>query len=131
MSGKVPPSSRADRARAFARARSGSVRKAAALYEAFTGHDPEEIGFVPAPEAPEAVAVIGECDFIGYTTVRDGALEKYIHTFAKNDKPLLCVDPDGRQLLLVGGRYVFTERGIVDLSDTKNLPAELRNRIRR
>ena len=66
--------------------------------------------------------VIGECDGVLYTTVRDGVTERYIHEFASGDKPLLCVSPNGKQMLFVGGRYVFTERGIVDLSDKKNLP---------
>ena len=52
-----------------------------------------------------------------YTTVRDGKEEKYIHQFKAKDKPLLCVTPDGTQILLVGGAYDFTERGIVDRSD--------------
>lgn len=118
MSGKVPPSSRAQ---SFTTARS-SYARAARLYERFTGHDVEELGKVNMPPMPKVVAVIGECDGVLYTTTRDGALEKYIHEFADKDKPLLCVSPNGRQLLLVGGAYLFTERGIVDSSDKKNMP---------
>ena len=65
-------------------------------------------------------------DGVLYTTTRDGREEKYVHEFRKRDKPLLCVSPDGEQLFIVAGRYVFTERGIVDRSDKKNLPARLR-----
>ena len=60
---------------------------------------------------------IGECDGVLYTTVRDGKIEHYIHEFADSDKPMLAVSPNGRQLILIGGRYKFTERGIVDTSD--------------
>lgn len=123
MSGKVPPSSGANRrAASFSRSRSPNVRRAALLYERFTGHDAESIGEIEVPPLPKEVAVIGECDGVLYTTVRDGKTEKYIHEFAASDKPLLCVSPDGRQLLMVGGRYLFTERGIVDRSDRKNYP---------
>lgn len=124
MSGRVPPSSRAGRA---AR-RSGDIGRAANLYERFSGHDPEELGTIEVPPLPGVVAIIGELDGVMYTTVRDGVKEKYIHKFRAADKPLLCVSPDGRQLLCVGGRYVFTERGIVDLSDKKNLPARISNK---
>lgn len=124
MSGKVPPSSRS-------KARGGAVRKsrlagaagfhganaAARRYERFTGHDAEVFGSIEFPNLDGvAVAMIGECDGVLYTTVRDGKTERYIHEFEEADKPLLCVTPDGRQLLLVGGRYRFTERGIVDKS---------------
>lgn len=128
MSGQVPPSSRAGKSR---RAIRSEVDRAADLVERFKGHDAEELGVFHVPDIPSTVAVIGECDGVLYTTVRDGRREKYIHKFAAKDKPLLCVSPDGRQMLFVGGRYVFTERGIVDLSDTKNLPASLRRRLSR
>lgn len=122
MSGKVPPSSRAG----INRKTRGQAQKAADLYERFTGHDAEIAGTVTVPPLPSTVAVIGPCDAICYTTVRDGKKEKYIHKFRAADKPLMCVSPDGSQILLVGGQYVFTERGIVDLSDKKNLPAGYR-----
>lgn len=124
MSGKVPPSSRS-------RARGGIVRKsrvsyptgfvgaeaAARRFTRFTGHDAEVFGSIEYPNLDGvAVAMIGECDGVLYTTVRDGKTERYIHEFEQKDKPLLCVTPDGRQLLLVGGNYRFTERGIVDKS---------------
>lgn len=121
MSGKVPPSSRAGKHRRFI---ASDVDRAIDLVERFKGHDAEELGVFHVPEIPSTVAVIGECDGLLYTTVRDGVTEKYIHKFRAKDKPLLCVSPDGKQMLFVGGRYVFTERGIVDLSDTANLPAE-------
>lgn len=127
MSGRVPPSSRAGGQR---RTR-GAVESAADLYERFTGHDGEVIGRVTVPDVPEALAVIGECDGVLYTTVRDGQTERYIHRFRAKDKPLLCVSPNGTQLHLVGGRFVFTERGIVDLSDLKNLPADIRQIVKR
>lgn len=119
MSGRVPPSSRA-KSRGYS---ADDVGRAVRLYERFTGHDAEELGVFQLPDLPSTATVIGECDGVLYTTVRDGVVEKYIHRFRSKDKPLLCVSPDGRQLILVGGRYVFTERGIVDRSDRKNYPA--------
>lgn len=127
MSGRVPPSSRAG----INRSVRNQSQKAALLYERFTGHETTKPQIINVDPLPKAVAVIGECDGVLYTTVRDGVKEKYIHEFKHKDKPLLCIRPDGRQILLIGGAYVFTERGIVDASDTKNLPPELRRKLRR
>ncbi len=57
---------------------------------------------------------IGRCDGILYTTIRDGVTEKYIHEFKKKARPVLVASYDGKQLLLVGGKFTFTDRGIVD-----------------
>lgn len=112
----VPKSSRAGR-----RLPGGDeVAQAADLYSRFSGHEPESIGKVPAPRRLKTAIAIGDCDGILYTTVRDNRTEKYIHKFRKADRPLLTVAPDGSQIVLVGGNYTFTERGIVDHSDTKN-----------
>jgi hypothetical protein len=116
MSGRVPPSSRAH----LPPATGSQVRKVARLFERFTGHDAAVIESIDVPELPDAVAVIGPCDAIEYTTVRDGQTERYRHTFRAADKPLMCVTPDGVQILLVGGRFRFTSRGIVDASDKKH-----------
>lgn len=117
MSGGVPPSSRAGKRRSASPSQSAQVRRAANLYERFSGHDPEALGRVQVKALPKVAAVIGTCDGVLYTTVRDGNVEKYIHKFKPADKPLLCVSPDGTQILLVDGAYDFTERGIVDRSD--------------
>jgi hypothetical protein len=115
MSGGVPPSSRAkSRGRL---SNNPEVQKAARLYERFSGHEAESIGCVDVPALPHVGIAIGEVDFIGYTTVRDGQVEKYIHNFKPADKALFVVSPDGRSIYLVGGRYRFTERGIVDFTD--------------
>jgi hypothetical protein len=117
MSGGVPPSSRAGKRRP--QRALDQAERAADLYERFTGMTPRAIGSIDVPALPDAVAVMGECDGVLYTTVRDGKVERYIHEFADDDKPLLCVTPDGTQILLVGGRYDWTERGIVDHSDPR------------
>jgi len=90
--------------------------KAARLYENFTGDAGAVIARVPPIKIPRAVAVVGECDGIMYTTVRDGQHEKYIHKFSKKARPLFCISPDGSQIFLIGGEYRFTERGIIDKS---------------
>lgn len=122
MSGGVPPSSRAGISRRIM----SEADRAADLIERFKGHDAEILGRIELPPIPPALAVIGECDGLLYTTVRDGQTEKYIHEFRARDKPLFAVSPDGLQIYIVGGRYLFTERGIVDWSDKKNMPPGFR-----
>jgi len=115
MSGRVPLSSRARGRKPLAR--NAAIKRGASLYERFTGHEAEIVGRVKVPSTPKVGVIIGDVDFIGYTTIRDGRVEKYIHRFAKSDCPALVVAPDGRSIHLIGGRYTFTERGIVDKSD--------------
>lgn len=117
MSGRVPPSSRSKYRAPFSR--NAQAAKAARLFEKFTGHDASanDSITITVPALPKVAAIIGDLDFVGYTTVRDGVTESYIHKFAARDKPMLCVTPDGRQILVLGGAYRFTERGIVDKSD--------------
>lgn len=90
------------------------IRQAAKLYGDFSGHESEIVGRVRAPKIPPVLVKVGQIDFIGYRTVRDGRKEKYIHKFAKGAKPMFCVSADGKQIFLLGGNYSFTEQGIVD-----------------
>lgn len=90
------------------------------LYERFSGHEAEEGVRVKVPALPKVGVLIGEIDGVLYTTVRDGKVEKFIHKFHPRDKPDFVVSPDGKRIFLIGGRYDFTERGIVDKSDPSN-----------
>lgn len=128
MSGGVPPSSRARQRRSTIASKAAQVRRAANLYERFSGHEAEEAGRVKVPRLPPVGVAIGVVDFIGYTTVRDDVTEKYIHKFKPADKPLFVVSPDGKQIYLVGGGYDFTERGIVDHTDPTSSRSKRRNR---
>lgn len=65
------------------------------------------------PESKTLVK-IGKLDGVLYSTVRDGINESYIHEFKKLSRPTFCVTHDGARIVLVGGRYKFTDRGIVD-----------------
>lgn len=90
-----------------------AVQKAADLFVQFRGENPEYIETVKL-EIPPVMLLIGECEGILYKTSREGHIEKYIHEFSKNAQPLLCSSYDGQKLFLIGGRYNFTDAGIVD-----------------
>lgn len=93
--------------------RHAKVTKAIDLFREFRGMDPEYIDTVQLG-VPSVGLLIGHLDFVGYTTVRDGKTEKYIHEFSKKARPLLASSHDGQQLIILGGEYDFTELGIVD-----------------
>lgn len=115
MSGQVPPSSRAGKSRRVQAP--AAVGRAVNIYERFTGHQAEQLTEVNVRALPKVAAAIGMIEAVCYSTRRDGKIEHYIHEFAKVDQPVFAVSPDGKQLLMIGGNYDFTERGIVDRSD--------------
>jgi hypothetical protein len=102
--------------------RQSKINAATKLYADFTGEESEIVGTYPFPVSPQVGVAIGECCGIAYETVRDGQIEKYLHEFAKNDRPLLVSSFDGKQLYILGGEYDFTENGIVDASDKRYSP---------
>lgn len=90
------------------------IRAAVDIYRTFRGAEPKRLQ-VANLDIPEAVAVIGHLDYVGYRTTYEGESELYEHEFQPGSRPLLCVSHDGKQLVLLGGRYVFDKHhGIVD-----------------
>jgi hypothetical protein len=89
------------------------VSKAIRLYENF--HD-QGADFIDKKNLtiPNVVIKVGTCDGILYTTTQRGKKIKYIHHFRRQSKPILAASADGKTLLLIGGSYGFTPRGIVD-----------------
>ena len=88
-------------------------KEAAFLFEDFTGHKADHFTNHTI-NLPDVGLKFGECTGIMYETTRDGVKEYYCHEFKKSARPLLGASHDGKQLLLVGGNYRFTNRGIVD-----------------
>jgi hypothetical protein len=66
-------------------------------------------------DIPRAAMVLGRCEFIGYVTTHKGKTYLYLHQFAKGSRPRLVAGTRRGQLLLVGGRFKVTDRGITDL----------------
>lgn len=85
--------------------------------ENFSGKAPRHIVRLTLPKAPRSLIRIGKLRAVIYDTVRDGKPETYIHRFKLQARPLFAASTDGRSLHIVGGRYDFTERGIVDHDD--------------
>lgn len=94
--------------------RQTQIEHAMALFKRFRLDDPQHIDDV-AFTTPTVGMVIGDCDGILYTTKRNGKVERYKHDFKKSARPLLVASWDGKQVLLVGGNYNFTQDGITDI----------------
>ena len=90
------------------------IAQARRLGVAFSGVDPRSSRRVPAPAPANVALAIGPLLGIIYTATRDGEIKDYLHRFKKSSRPLLCATADGSKLLIVGGRYRFTARGIED-----------------
>jgi hypothetical protein len=90
------------------------MAQAARRFARFTGHKAESATLVPFPPYPKEAFAIGALVGVVYETVRDGEQQLYVHEFRKASRPLLAATFDGTRLVIVGGRYRFTERGIVD-----------------
>ncbi len=94
--------------------RSDAVERAARRFSRFTGHRAERVEMLPFPSKPKAGLAVGPVLVLAYRATRDGKTENYMHKFAPHARPMLVASDDGSALYLVGGRYRFTERGIVD-----------------
>lgn len=99
------------------------VKQAQSLGLAFSGHQPElaetldasralKLPLKPGVKIP--LFAFGELMGVKYRTVRDGREELYEHSFRQTSRPLLAARHDGSRIYIVGGRYRFTDRGIVD-----------------
>ena len=83
------------------------------LYSSFRETDARKIN-TAILRVPGLVVAIGHIEYIGYRTSHNFKTTLYRHDFAAGSRPLLCAAPTGKQLFLLGGRYDFTGRGIVD-----------------
>ncbi len=92
-----------------------SIRRAKNLYESFRESEATRARKIRV-KLPKAVAIMGYCDAIEYTTTHKGVATRYRHKFAKGSRALLCAGPGRSQLYLIGGRFHVTDRGIVDLT---------------
>ena len=102
---------------------SRELRQAGRLFADFTGHDPRigerldasrALGLPIQPGRKIPLVAFAELLEVKDRTIRDGKEEFYRHPFRASSRPLLAARHDGKRLYIVGGRYRFTDRGIVD-----------------
>lgn len=90
------------------------VAGASKLYRRFVGAEANTSAKMRKPFVPDALACIGQVTVIQYIAERDGQVHEYRHPFRARSRPHLCVSPDGKLVLMLGGAFTFTEDGFVD-----------------
>ena len=100
------------------------LSQAVTLFKSFREKNPVKLAKLRVT-LPKVVACMGHVEAIEYRTTHGRKVTLYKHPFAAGSRPLLCVSANGRQLMLLGGRYKWTDRGIVD-RDSKG--REIENR---
>jgi hypothetical protein len=95
--------------------RDNAMIRARRDFEAFHwGDESTEILDAQAPELHEGdvLVVLGKLRAVEYDTAKKGQDATWCHQFDEDDQPRLCATADG-QLVIVGGSYRVTPRGIV------------------
>ena len=70
---------------------------------------------------PASLAIVGRLSAIEYDTRRDERTVFARHEFAAGSKPLLAAGASRGQVFLIGDRYRFTDRGIMDIDSEDRL----------
>ena len=90
------------------------MREAAERLSEFIGREIGEFEEVQINTGYKVGYVLGEIPELHYIAERDGEVFQFHHKFKEASRPLLVVSFDGKQLMIAGGRYNVTDRGIVD-----------------
>lgn len=76
---------------------------------------------------PESLATMGHVVALEYDTTRDGKTVRARHEFTAGSRPLLLAGERDGEVFLVGDRFRFTDRGIMDIgSDGRLIDGKLR-----
>ena len=91
---------------------SQKVENGIKLFRDFNDEEPQYLDDIYFPDLEKEVLVlVGPVLAIEYHA-RDG--HNYRHEFKKKSQPNLTTTQNGLHLILIGGNYRFTDRGIVD-----------------
>ena len=90
------------------------MSEAARRLSEFVGREIGEFVEVKSNPDYEVGYALGEIPELHYIAERDGETYQFHHKFKARSRPLLIVSFDGKQLMIAGGRYNVTDRGIVD-----------------
>ncbi len=90
------------------------MSEAATRLSEFVGREIGDFVEVPVSNNYDVGWALGEIPEIHYIAERDGELFHFHHEFKEQSRPLLVVSHDGKELIIAGGRYSVTDRGIVD-----------------
>lgn len=80
------------------------------------GRNPTE-ALVASITLPEQMVPIGRLYAVVYDADKGDGVYPYRHPFEPEAQPMVCCNPTGSQLYLVGGAYTVTPHGIEDSED--------------
>lgn len=89
------------------------VDKAFKAFSAFNGKAPTRTAIVKAPKLSGSLWSLGHVTFIGYEAKHRGKRISLVHHFNPNARPHLASSHDGRTLVILGGGFRVSDRGIV------------------
>lgn len=93
-------------------------RRAADLFaDLHWGIKPRKLARVRTPHVGHTLTELGRLESIDYSTNKSGdGMSRYTHEFGEDGgrKPTLAVDPETRDLHIVGGSYTVERAGIID-----------------
>ena len=92
------------------------MSKAARKYEEFQGFGPDHVSDVEVPVL-ESLVFLGKAVAVEYECEKkngggDGSNAIYRHEFHQDD--ILCCDPSGKMLVVIGPKLRVEDRGIVN-----------------
>lgn len=98
-----------------------NLTEAMRLYRDFSGESRATVQRVTVPDMPRELVVVGMLDAIEYSTFREGEHQIYRHEFSGSPekrgpdcRAMIAVSRDGKQVVILGGNFRFTDRGFVD-----------------
>lgn len=86
------------------------LSKAVRLFKSFHDKAPTQ-GKIVGIQQKEVVEALEVGQFYGIAYIADG--KKYFHKFNANNRPLVFVSSDGKQIYILKGGYRFTDRGFI------------------
>ena len=87
-----------------------SFERAVALFKSFHEKAPGP-GKIIGIEQKGRIEALEVGQLYGIAYIADG--KKYFHKFNRNNRPLVFVSSDGRQIYCLKGGYKFTDRGFI------------------
>lgn len=100
---------------ASSKSKRASRARAERLLSSFTGSKRFQTKRLTLPDVSNKFLIeIGRLRAVEYVATRDGKTDVYRHEFKVSSRPLLAVSHDGKTLVIVGGRFRFTDAGITD-----------------
>jgi hypothetical protein len=94
---------------------SAQLEAGARTFRKWHAFPPERVETVAGPRTvPRLLVKLGTIPEIVYDSDKwSGKRTTYVHKTARGHAPMLCTDPEGRHLFIVGGRVRVTKRGLV------------------